>query len=499
MSQFTYRGNLTNAGIPFLTEQIGATVISAGIDQEGGIPQIYYAHNVVPSLRGVTAVGYLGLVSPPANTDNTFDEIFFIRDPNENVAYLGVTTSGRCYVWLSSGSGWLQTTSIGPGLNGLVTVAHVNGQSYINFSGVGTYRYDFATNTLIAVVLAGIVATAPLAIAASNGYMVFITASTFYWSSTLDPTDFVPSLITGAGSESIQEAKAALTICLTHDAGVMIYTKKNAISAAYSNNVQYPWIYKEVSGAGGLSKPSLVASDGNSMNHFSYTTNGLQEIAVNNSAIVFPELTDFIAGAKFEDYDEVSNTFTEVTLAPTMPMKKKLTIVANRYFVFSYGVTQLTHALIFDLALKRWGKLKITHVDCFEYLTPINEVIETPKRSIGFMQADGTLYSTNLSYENTGSYGTVILGRYQLDREHFLGLHEIHLETIKTDAVLNAKVLTTIDGVNYTTYTPYLASAVGKNRRYNNRSIGLNHSVVLSGSFQLNSIKLRFTDEGEIR
>jgi len=82
--------------------------------------------------------------------------------------------------------------------------------------------------------------------------------------------------------------------------------------------------------------------------------------------IVLPEITDFLAGKVFEDFDEVTKELSLTELTATM--KKKTKFISSRYLIVSYGITEFTHALIYDIALERLGKLKIAHVDCFEYL-----------------------------------------------------------------------------------------------------------------------------------
>ncbi len=511
MAQQSYRANVTAAEFPFLSEFQGRTIIMPGLDQnysrqasstknkdrDIGIPQAYYMHNMIPTDAGLSSVAYQNLVMPPLDTDETFTDMFKLRDTNENFVFFVNTSSGRNYVLPSLGVGWLRTTDMAPAAGKLVTTAHVNGQSYIYFGGVNCYRYDVATNALVLVVLAGLAVADILGICASNGYMIAWDSNSIKWSSLVSPIDFVPSLSTGAGGQGVQIAKASIVVCLPLNNGFIVYTKTNAIAQIYTGNAQYPFSAKEIIGAGGVASPNLVSYDGNSTNHYAYTTAGLQEISLNNSAIMAPAMTDFISGAQFEDYDEASNVFTVIDLA--QPMVKKLTVVANRYVVFSYGVTQLTHALMYDIALGRWGKFKITHVDCFEYQYPSSDVVETPRRSIGFLQKTGAIQLAILAYSSTGSYGTVILGKYQLDRNHYLQMQEIHLESVKAGNTLIVKLLTSIDGVNNDTTVPVLASNIGLNRRYNCRATGLNHSIVISGAMNLNSFVLKFSDEGEVR
>lgn len=513
MTQQSYRANITAAEFPFLSEFQGRTIIMPQIDQnysrqanspknkdrDIGIPQAYYMHNVVPTDAGLTSVAYQTVAGAPPNTPGNMLEVNVLRDTSENSCYWARNTLGTFnYVLLNLGAGWTQTGALTPPPTGKFdSVAHVNGQTYVYVGGVGCYRYDFGLNNWVAVVLTGLVPAQIDGICASNGYLIAWNSNSVKWSSLTDPTDFTPSLVTGAGGQSIQQAKAAIVYCIPQNNGFVIYTKKNAIGMTYSNNSQYPFNAKEIIGAGGLSDPSLVAADGNSTNHYAYTTNGLQEISLNNSQIAFPQLTDFIAGAQFEDYDEATNTFTVLNLS--VPMVKKLTLVANRYLVFSYGVSQLTHALVYDFALARWGKLKITHVDCFEYNFPSSDVVETPKRSIGFINAAGELTIAVISYSTTGSYGTVLLGKYQIERERVIEMQEIHIESVQVGMTIGVKLLTSLDGLNTSSSTPVLAESRTTYRRYNCRASGLNHSIVLTGAFNLNTMVLKFTDAGESR
>lgn len=512
MTQISYRGNLTAAEFPFLSELQGRNIIMPTIDQnysrqasspknkdrDIGIPQVYYCHNVMPTDAGVTSLSFQQVTAPASDIDSTFNEIFNLRDPSENVADFCNTASGRCYVRLTVASGWIRTTDKAPAAGQIVTVAYVNGQTYIYFGGVGCFKYNFATNTLDPVVLTATVAANVLGICASSGYLIAWTATTAIWSSIVDPTDFTPSLVTGAGGGGVQSAKAAITVCLPMNNGFIVYTKKNAVAAVYSGNSQFPFNYKEIIGAGGLAAFNLSAYDGNSTNHYAYTSNGLQEVSPANSTVIFPQLTDFIAGSKFEDYDEIANVFNVVDLV--VPMKKKLTMVSNRYLVFSYGINQLTHALVYDFALARWGKIKLNHVDAFEYSYPSTEVVETPRRSIGFLQADGTIIIAIIAYDTTGSNGTILVGKYQLDRNHEICMQEIHLESIKAGNNLNVKLMTSLDGTNTFTSLPKLsAKSQGTVRRYDCRATGINHSIAVTGAFHLHSLILRFTVEGELR
>lgn len=511
MTQLSYRANLTAAEMPFLAELQGRNVIVGQIDQnfsrqlssvknkdrDVGIPQVYYGHNIIPTDAGFTTVGYKQLVIPPTDSDNTFTSVFDIRDSNENVAYLGITASGRNYVMTDITIGWVRTTDKVPVAGGIVTVSHVNGQSYICYTGIGTFVYNFGTGNLDAVTLTATNTATTIGLCEASGYNILWTSTQVLHSSTIDPTDFTPSLITGAGSDTIQDAKAAITVCLPHQTGFIIYTKRNAIAATYTGNPQFPFTYKEIVGAGGLASLDLISYDANGTDHLGYTTDGMQTISMTNTQNVFPPLTDFLAGSQFEDFDESTDLFTTVNLTTTM--LKKVTSAANRYLIISYGVTSLTHAWIYDFSLARWGKFKIPHVDCFEYNIINATVNEIPRQCIGFLQADGTVKVVTMSYDTAGSYGVMILGKYQYIRSQYITLLELHLESIKVANELIIKTLTSIDGKNFTASTPSLSIATGTYRRYNQRVTGLNHSHVVSGAFHAHSIELKFLAAGSVR
>lgn len=512
MAQNTYRANLTAAEFPLLSDLQGQNVIVPGIDQnysrqanstknrdrDIGIPQAYYMHNVVPTDAGLSTVSMQVIVSPVVGGDSSFGDIYTLRDVNENTAYFAPTSTGRNYVLTNLSTGWVRSTDLAPAAGRFVSTAHVNGQTYICFGGLGVYKYNFTTGNLDAQACAGVVATAIMGICASNGYMIIWTDTSLLWSSLIDPTDFVPSLITGAGGGGVQMAKAAIVCCLPQNGGFIVYTKKNAVAQSYTNNSQFPFNAVEIGGAGGLSDPNMVAFDGNSTAHFAYTTSGLQQITMNAASIIFPQVTDYISGAQFEDYDELSNTFTEVDLS--MGMKKKVVMVSNRYVVISYGMVALTHSLVYDLALARWGKLKQAHVDCFEYLYPSSTIVDVPKRSIGMLQADGTIILAVMSYSVTGSNGVVILGKYQMDRNRYLKMHELNLESIKSGNTLTVKLLSAIDGANtLTTTTPVLLINNNNYRKYGCNATGKNHTFILTGAFHLHSAELKFSDAGGVR
>lgn len=511
MTQINYRANLTAAELPMLTDFQGRSIIVPGPDQnfsrqlssprnkdkDVGIPQAYYAENIIPTDAGFTTIGYLQVAYPPSDGQQGFQNIFLIRDPVENICYLGTCADGSNYVLLSANTAWVKINTILPGLGG-ITSAHVNGETYIYFGLIGCYKYVFSTGLLTAVTLTALTPDNILGItASSSGFMLAWTKTDLLISSSVDPTDFTPSLATGAGGGPVQATRGPITCVVPHFIGVMCYTKKNIVAGYYTGNAAYPFNWKELVDSGGVANTDLVAFDANSNDQFAYTTDGLQAVNGNNAQVIFPQITDFLAGSTYESFSLVTNTFTQTVLA--VNMKKAIQQVNSRYVLLSYGINSLTDIIYSDLALARFGKLKIPHVKCFEYSLINSDVIETPRRSIGILQADGTIKVVVMSYDTTGSNGVLVLGKYQYQRNNYLKLLDISLENIKSTANFSCQVLSSTDGKNTLPVITSLLYNSGSFRKYGCNTSGINHSLILSGAFHISSLELNFVDAGKVR
>lgn len=332
-------------------------------------------------------------------------------------------------------------------------------------------------------------------VSASSGATVLTKQASpgaVYWSSTINELDFVPSLITGAGGGQVQGAEGLVTLCLPHTTGFIVYTTKNAVGSTYSGNSRYPFNFNAIVGSGGISDPSLVTQEGVTGNHYAYTTNGLQLLSIGSATTSLTDITDFISGKLFEDFDDIAKTFSLVRLSNTMV--KKITIVSARYLVISYGITSLTHALVYDLITTRFGKLRTNHVYCFEVAPNVTNVItDLPRQAIGFLQQDGTCNVVDFDVYNPASNGTLILGKYQYVRARNLILDEFLLENIYNPDTFNCTIMTSLDGKTVSSLdVPVLATSGGGQSKYTARSEGQNISLLLQGQFHIESGVLTF-------
>lgn len=328
------------------------------------------------------------------------------------------------------------------------------------------------------------------------------------WSSALTPFDFTPSLSTGAGSGEVELAQGAIVACLPTPAGFNIYTTNNAVAAVFSGDPRYPFNFRGIASSSGISSAALVTDGAEQDSHLIYGTSGAQLISTSRAVTVFPELTDFLSGEIFEDY--VNGQFSYVQLTETM--EKAVTVIANRYMVFSYGLPDsdavnsggfiaplFSHAIIYDLTSKRWGKLKIDHVKCFEYILPTDSIKETPRQSMGFLGRDGSIKVADFSRGSLDADGLIILGKYQLSRSRLLQLDEIYVEQLFDvgSGEEQLEVHTSLDGYNTTSkIVPTVLQNLGDEVTYGCRTSGINHSILVKGRFALTSLVMAFNVHG---
>lgn len=495
MAQAVHRVDLTNTQFPLISSGMGRSVVVSSLKEapsgeKVNTPNLYYCHNVMPTDRGIVSVGYSEVIPAPG-TNTTFDDVRVIFGTLGNRIHLAITTDGDFYSLEDGDVAWRNLTAPAASAGKLVTVGTVNGVSYIYIQGVGGYKYDEAThNFSAALVFLGLAGTI-IGMTASYGYLVAYTSFAVAWSSLVDPLDLVPSATTGAGGGNVSDIEGKIIFIVSNSLGLLIYTAANVVAATYTGNKQYPFKFKSVDNSKGALGLDQVAYEANSSDHFAYTKGGLQTVNSRVSKNVLPEVTDFLAGKQLEDFNEATYVFSTTNL--TTEMKKKIKLIASRYLVISYGITTFTHALIYDVVLEKLGKLKITHTDCFEYL---GAQVEISKESLAFIDTNGRVQVLKVSVPSTGRSGIAIIGKYQYVRDRVITLHKILVENVASTDSFSCRDLVALDGLNLSVVTPLEVISTGF-RSYALRSVGINHSVVFNGAFNLSTIELTFAVGGK--
>lgn len=537
MAQIPFRANTQTMTFPLLSELSGQSIIvpqqdqtyipgvsvpatasegSSQVPADRGNPQIYYAHNVMPSTYGYQSVGY-DLVytgidwggSTPSDVDFTTTKLIqggqIISDVPTATgfkSYISMPRFGADSVFvLDPNTKQWRYVSGAPvtAADTEITVATVNGVSYIFFSKIGAYIYDNNSNSLVPRTLDGLAVNAVLGIVSSNGYLFAYKSDAVAWSSVVDVEDFVPSDVSGAGGGSVQEARGTIVTCRTTSLGLILYTTGNAVSVIYSGNADFPWNFKHISSSGGISDSELVSEEQTGGFQQVYSTNGFQQIGHTGCRTVSPQLTDFIAGHLFEDYDIVTNQFSSIEF--DWIMRKSLAVIADRYVVVSYGLypdQDFTHAIVLDLTQNRVGKLKITHASCFELRSLNPETTETPRGSVAFLQSNGDVRAVNFNFNAAAPDSVLFMGKYQYIRQRGLEIHVVELENVKLGADFKLQAFPTLDGKNYeNSVEGFLAEASGNYRKFLFSSmVGKNISLMFTGRFNIVSLILWFSPHG---
>jgi hypothetical protein len=515
MAQIPVRLNTQEMSFPLLSQQSGRTVISGegdltyvpgvstdgDVPQDRGIPGIYYCHNVMPSTYGWQSIGYAEEV---ASAGTTFVDVQLVQgatisdgapQASSLRTYIGKRVVGsNATLWhINPSTGVWQQISNTPTFPAArnVTVAQIRGFSYIMIERLNIYVFNVSTNALVSRNLAGLTESNLEGVLSASGYLIVWTARRVLWSSTVDPEDFVPDEITGAGGGGVQEAAGAIVSCKTTALGFIVYTDTNAVSVVYSGNDNFPFNFKAIPSVGGIYNVKLVSEETANGYHYAFTTNGIQRITHNQSATILPNVTDFIDGNLFEDFNESTNVLSQTIIGSNM--NRRLALVANRYIIVSYAASasgSYTHAIIVDLAQGRMGKLKFTHRKVFEWRNLNPGTFLDSRGSIAMLAPDGSIHLVNFDLAQNDGQGVMLLGKLQLARQRMMELHRVEIENVRPGISFGLSTILSYDGK---TAGPTVAG-------YNNSgsdafardflfsAVATNHTLLFKGTFNILTI-----------
>lgn len=575
MAQISYRANLSAKSFPFNPFQSARTVIvpgpdntfnrsvssAADVDRDVGIPQVIYGHNIMPSQEGFNSNGYLPRITgytivtgnpatsvgnPPylaggsVSAQNNGVGLRTVY-PIEIFGYPGYLAfnhgSVQSNFWVNyrnnpstTNAAWNKTNTVcyanGGGI-GVVSVFMYNSRPYVWIYNPGTgvfelYEFTGSDASTQVMVMTGYSNAAALMLSA-NGYMIQIVNAgvnglNIKW--TFNKNLWTPSLLTGAGEATILDSKGSARWAAETSFGFIIYCESNAVAAVYTGNAQFPFAFSEIKGSGGFVASSLIASDSNSENQVAWTTAGLQSMNAKTAQNFLPALSDFIKSNLIEDFDTSTLQFSSTKL--TQPMNKKLVVVGGRYLVLSYGPYAvsglLKYALVYDITLARYGKLKRDHYEVYDgnYRIVATDQDDT---ATGICLLNDTGYVTEVKSDiftpvNEAASNTTIgpidsclfLGKFEYVRSRRLILDKVWAESLQ---VANAALNTVIDYVSWNgkafepgvagyQYTPENVTAgIGQNS-YLFSSEGVNHSLMFIGNWNFTSVQLDFHPGGKI-
>ena len=523
--------------------------------------QLVYCENVMPVSEGIRSVGYTQLIPPTVETD--FNQIFALRDDQENTV-LYSPSAGKNYIYDTATSTWnsntfasihvatVHETSENTEATAKVTYAYVDGKTFVCYSrlkklidiGGGDtaivdaslmYWNPFGQNLTPAGIL---ITNLPFpvgeidGISSSNGYLLIYSGLSVAWApfngTEFDFTIYANNNYTGAGYQIPEDVQGPIKAIVAVSGGFLIFTSKNCIAANYhAQNIQAPWVFREVANAGGIESYEQATVEGSLGYVIAYTTVGIQKVTLNSAEDMFPDVSDFISSRYIERYNFDSQELREG--ATTLDMYIKVTTVANRYVVISYGTYPgiYSFSLVYDNSLKRWGKLRMVHKDCFYYsygvtsasptyamlgdlnyedfptdtyasLSQTSEPITAAPHGLAFLLDTGEVKIANWSNQlrDTQDEAVAIIGRVQLTRTSNVQINRVELEGFRSGGIFiqpsyngktlyPAEQLVTIDSANN-----YLSAGCLIDCK--------NFNLVIDGTFDLSTVIVEATTSGKL-
>ncbi len=513
------------------------------------IPQIIYCENVLPTRSGIKSVGYQQVIAPTVNND--FDSIFPLRDADENTV-LYSPSKGRNYIYDDVAGAWstediptIWSLTLAAGsvpADSKVTYAYVDGKTFVCYSrlksttgvDMSIMQWDSATKSLIPAT--SIITNLPFpvgeidGISSSSGYLLVWSGLTIAWApfngAAFDYTIYANGNYTGAGYQIPEDVQGPITAIIAMAGGFVAFTTRNAIGASYhSQTITAPWVFREIPDAGGMDSYEQATVEGSLGRLIAYTTSGMQSLSLNSAELTFPAVSDFIAARSSERYDNGSHAI--VPGSASVDLFTKITAVGNRYVVVSYGYYPgiFSYALIYDLGLKRWGKMRIVHRDCFYYtqkpvaagltyamLLDVSYAATAPdtyadtnlapdrvtaaQHALAFLKSDGEVVLGVWSDEARSEDAAVaIFGRIQLTRSSNVQFNTIEVEGLKSGDI---ELMPSYDGRTLSpTQVLTTITSVGDFRKAGGIIDCKNFNIIVEGTFDLSNLIIEGTTSGK--
>lgn len=560
------RLNIAAASFPLLSKLTGRSIIipapqgvensventsNASAPAQTVRPQPLYMQNFLPIPAGLASVILVEDIVPSQALpqklmmrtnlyiirDELDTRVFYLSDPLNNYIYdVNVGYWKRFSVTIPDGKA-------PPTGKETVTVAYVKGKTYVCIDGYGIYQYSLSDRTFLPITgFSGVNTASIRGVTSAGPYLILYDSTTVYWSNVNNPLDFTPSLTTGAGSTKVLAVRSPINIISPVPDGFIIYTAHNAVYGQTTGDMNTPFIYKEIEGFTGLSSiADLSIANSVTTSQIAWTPTGLVEVNSQATLNSFPELTVFIQGKTVESYDEVNDVINYMTTA--FVLNYKFRIIGGRYITISYSLSseaEFTHALIYDIGLKRWGKIAYRHIDMFEASVPspyrrvrCNDVAlacnstlsnwdmanapinarrcntftdvqlayTDPAKILGVITSDGHLHTIVTStfddfdkaLDMTYPTPYVVFGDYALDRKNITDIVSVEMDHIGANSVVSIETHTAYTS-NPVISTPQISPI--DNHMYNCRVTGRNHKVRVKGNALLSTVIVEASSTG---
>lgn len=489
-------------------------------------PQLLYCENVMPVSEGLRSAGWDQLI--PGIGTSAFQNLIPLRNDQEQIV-LYSPSGGSNYIYRESSSSWVSypwTTiwggTVGPGSaspsNTRVTYAYVDGKTIICYARLKSASNNDMSlmfwDNILGTLQPGVVGftNIPFApgtidgIASSNGFLLLYSGISVAWArfngTAFDFEPYANGSFTGSGNQIPEDIAGQITAVVGVAGGFVMFSSRNAVAATYNaQNLVSPWTFREIPGAGGVQDYERVALEGSLSALYAYTTAGFQRISLNSSESVFPAASDFISGGQVEGFNYTDNLLYQYAISTDLQVK--LTNVGNRYLCISYGFipTFYEYILVYDMSLERWGKLKISHVDCFNYgYAPIGTTGEiiAAQHALAILTQYGGIEKaewTDIAGATRDS-AVAVIGRVALSRSRFTQLNRVEVEKMEAGTL---HVIPSYDGATNSTPVQFVEVVATPYLKVFGGEVDCNNfCLLLRGAFDLSTLIFEGTATGQL-
>lgn len=532
---------LADFNFPLISKMRGiSVVIPTRLDQEIESPQPYWIENIMPVSRGITSVSYLTEISSFANTAITSVPEYGQGILNDSNVHILITEEGTAtyylvtpiyhFIYNTKTSAWEEVEdliSLGSAQTKTSTFFY-KGRTILFNDGLGffSYNYDPVSGfSKVAEVTNGITVGDIRGATVGGSYVILVDGDTVYWNSPISGNsagatiEFDPNnlTLTGAGSTKILGLKGTINLVVSKPNGFYIYTNLNAVEATFTNNTANPWFFQEIKNSSGCFRKELITYANNAGLHFVWSDNGLVSTQNGQAQQIFPQVTELLTGTLWEYWNAVSKTLIQEY---NVAIETKLSFVAGRYLCVSYGKKgQIKeYILVYDIALNRWGKLKVAHLDVFDsnppkptldpsktwaqnFATPWNTFTNVPWFNYFAGTAEATFRANKIailssdfevliadfsdqSKETNTDEGLLLYGGVALTRRRLSEANLVEVAGIYPATGIEVEIKTA--DTSGDTWNPTFYDNVTDD--YKVQSVGREHEIKLKGDFVLSTI-----------
>lgn len=519
--------DMVNQSVPFSSRLRESGTYLTKLDQDQSKPIPIYIEDVMPITRGYTTVTKLpafATLSFPTSTEYDRTNIHIIYNQGNELTYL-VEDYGKIWIFSQTSKTWVKLyEAIDSSIQ--YSVFFMKGTTHIFHREMGVWKFGLTFDDFTEVVIPALGGFNPkttvIAMASALSYLIAVTANEVYWSDPIDETQFDPAAVGSlAGATKVLALRGSVQLVLPITDGFIIYTNVNAIAATYSQNPYNPWIFKEVANSSGAFKQTHVTYKSSLPAHFLWGDYGLMQLSPDSASVIFPELTDYLGGDTIEHFDPIT---MEISMKVGAELEVKLTYLNARYLALSYGEKGqvFEYILMYDMILKRWGKIKVKHKAVFNLLPPhstggvsfedaelagivyhdweATRFLELLARlseanfnvgTIGILSDTNELRKIDWLAEDGRGEGVVIFGELAVNRNRLSAISEIELLGILDKNQVNVKVRSTHYNTSWQNaiYVPmydwFVATSTGKT-----------HEIAIMGRFQLTAVVNKLTYSG---